>query len=83
MTAPGGRLLVVEDKATMRDLLERILSRQHQVETAADGGRALTLIAANDYDVILSDIRMPGAKPIPVGGWPIMTAGEYVRTVPA
>lgn len=61
MTAPGGRLLVVEDKATMRDLLERILSRQHQVETAADGARALALIAANDYDVILTDIRMPGA----------------------
>jgi DNA-binding NtrC family response regulator len=61
VTTAGGRLLVVEDKTTMRELLERILSRQHQVETAGDGARALALIAAQAYDVVLTDIRMPGA----------------------
>lgn len=61
MTMTGGRLLVVEDKATMRELLERILSRQHHVEATGDGVGALGKIAAQNYDVILTDIRMPGA----------------------
>jgi DNA-binding NtrC family response regulator len=61
VSAAGGRLLVVEDKATMRELLERILSKQHQVETCSDGVGALARIGAQAYDVILTDIRMPGA----------------------
>ena len=32
----------------------------HDVETANSGKRALELIAQNDFDVILSDLRMPG-----------------------
>jgi DNA-binding NtrC family response regulator len=66
VTATGGHLLVVEDKATMRELLERILSRQHQVETCSDGVEALARIAAQRFDVILTDIRMPGADGLAV-----------------
>jgi DNA-binding NtrC family response regulator len=61
MSTPAGRLLVVEDKATMRELLERILSKQHQVDSASDGLGALAMIAVQSYEVILTDVRMPGA----------------------
>ncbi|TMQ05564.1 MAG: sigma-54-dependent Fis family transcriptional regulator [Deltaproteobacteria bacterium] len=59
MTRP--RVLVVDDKDTMVMLLSRILSSEFDVTTAADGTRALGLIASQLFDVVVSDIRMPGA----------------------
>jgi len=59
MTRP--RVLVVDDKDTMVKLLVRVLSPEFDVTTAGDGTRALALIAAQPFDVVLSDIRMPGA----------------------
>ncbi len=55
------RVLVVDDKDNIVKLLTRILSPEFDVTTAEDGTRALGLIAASEFDVILSDIRMPGA----------------------
>ncbi len=55
------RVLVVDDKDNIVKLLARILSPEFVVTTAEDGTRALGLIAATEFDVILSDIRMPGA----------------------
>ena len=59
MTSP--HVLVVDDKDNIVKLLARILSPEFDVTTASDGTRALALIATHDFDVILSDIRMPGA----------------------
>ena len=56
-----GRVLVVDDKDTMVKLLSRVLSTEFDVTTAADGTRALGLIATQPFDVVISDIRMPGA----------------------
>jgi two-component system response regulator HydG len=55
------RVLVVDDKDTMVMLLSRILSPEFDVTTAADGTRALGLISSQSFDVVISDIRMPGA----------------------
>jgi DNA-binding NtrC family response regulator len=55
------RVLVADDKENMLTLLERILGDAYEVITAADGGRALSLVAAEEFDVVLTDIRMPGA----------------------
>jgi len=55
------RVLVVDDKDNIVKLLARILSPELDVATASDGVRALALIASTEYDVIVSDIRMPGA----------------------
>jgi DNA-binding NtrC family response regulator len=55
------RVLVVDDKDTNLSLLARILSPELDVTTAADGARALALVAAVDFDVVLTDIKMPGA----------------------
>ena len=56
-----GRVLVVDDKDNIVKLLVRILSPEYDVTAAEDGTRALALVAATEYDVIVSDIRMPGA----------------------
>jgi two-component system response regulator HydG len=55
------RVLVVDDKDNIVKLLARILSPEFDVTTAEDGTRALALVTAQEFDVIVSDIRMPGA----------------------
>ncbi len=55
------RILVVDDKENMRRLVARILEETFAVEEAEDGARALALVATRPYDVVVTDIRMPGA----------------------
>ena len=55
------RVLVVDDKDNIVKLLVRILSPEFDVLTAEDGTRALGLIAAQEIDVVVTDIRMPGS----------------------
>ncbi|MCA9672598.1 MAG: sigma-54-dependent Fis family transcriptional regulator [Myxococcales bacterium] len=54
-----GRILVVDDKPTMRRLLHDILCDEHEVTEARDGRHALALLAPGRFDVVVSDIRMP------------------------
>ncbi len=55
------RVLVADDKENMRKLLARILADGYAVEEAEDGPRALSLVATRPFDVVVTDIRMPGA----------------------
>ncbi len=55
------RILVVDDESYVRDLLRRVLARRgHEVDVAADGGAALELLEGEDYDLVLTDVVMPG-----------------------
>lgn len=55
------RVLVVDDEPAIRKVVAAYLKRRgHRVDTASDGGEALELIAAADYDALVSDLRMPG-----------------------
>ena len=58
---PGsGRLLVVDDNALNREVLEQYLLRQgHSVTTAENGNQALAMLEANEFDLVLLDIVMP------------------------
>jgi CheY-like chemotaxis protein len=57
----GLRVLVVDDESSIRRVTSRFLERRgHRVETAEEGGEALRKIAAGAFDVIVSDLRMPG-----------------------
>ena len=54
------KILIVDDEAEIRETLAEILSgAQHYVVTAGSGREALERMAADHYDVILTDIRMP------------------------
>ena len=55
------RVLVVDDKENFVKLLVKILGAEFDLTTADDGTRALALVAAEDFDVVVTDIRMPGA----------------------
>ena len=55
------RVLVVDDEVPIRRALLRFLQRRgHSVDLASDGHEALLLIEQQTYDVILTDLRMPG-----------------------
>ncbi|RZU10873.1 adenylate/guanylate cyclase family protein [Kribbella rubisoli] len=61
MTADGTRVLVVDDQPPNVRLLEAILSpRGYDVVTASSGEQALELIGAEEIDLVLLDILMPG-----------------------
>jgi signal transduction histidine kinase/ActR/RegA family two-component response regulator len=54
------RILVIEDEVQIRQLLQDILnSLGHQVEVAANGRIALDMVDEKNYDLILSDVKMP------------------------
>jgi putative two-component system response regulator len=55
------RILIVDDEASIRHSLNRLLSREgYTCETAADASRARRRLEANEYDLILCDVTMPG-----------------------
>ncbi|HSO18446.1 MAG TPA: response regulator, partial [Desulfosarcina sp.] len=57
----NARILVVEDEEIMRiTVLDHLRAQNWPADEAADGAAALELVRANHYDLILSDIRMPG-----------------------
>ncbi len=61
------RVLVCDDKENFTKLFRRILPvDRFDVTTAGDGARALALVGAGDFDVVVTDIRMPGADGLAV-----------------
>lgn len=65
--SPRGRVLVVEDD---RGLLEAytdiLLERGFDVATAADGASALRELGARSFDIVLTDVLMPGATGVDI-----------------
>jgi PAS domain S-box-containing protein len=58
---PSLRILVVDDEPGVLSLLQDLLTADgHAVEALDDGGLVLARVAAAPFDVILSDMRMPG-----------------------
>ena len=56
------RLLVVEDEIKIAKSLEKGLQAEgYVVDVAGDSDAAATLVAANDYDLVLLDWMIPGA----------------------
>jgi CheY-like chemotaxis protein len=61
------RVLVVDDDPVVGKSIDRVLSpRGYAVITAGTGEEALSRLAAEDYDVVYTDIRMPGMDGIEV-----------------
>ncbi len=59
--ARAGNILVVDDELTIIDILYQILKADgHRVDTALSGTAALKKIERERYDVIISDLKMPG-----------------------
>jgi two-component system response regulator PilR (NtrC family) len=54
-------ILVVDDELSMREFLKILLEKEgYEVSTAAEASSALDLIAGHTFDLVISDIKMPG-----------------------
>jgi two-component system response regulator HydG len=60
-------VLVVDDEASNRAALERLLSRERfEVRHASSGREALEIVRAEQVDLVLTDLKMPGMSGIDV-----------------
>lgn len=55
------RILIVDDEHNTREAMARFLKLRFDVETAADGEAAIELLRNHNYDLVLTDLRMPNA----------------------
>jgi len=56
----SGNILIIDDEATLRHTLARILQRANfSVTTAASGQEGLTILSQQTFDLAYLDIRMP------------------------
>src|SRR5512137_993626 len=61
------KVLVVDDDPVVGKSFERVLSNKgYAVVVASDGAEAMRKIAAEEYDAVFTDIRMPGMDGIAV-----------------
>jgi len=60
MSGPRGRVLVADDEESARQTLGQILREDgYEVTLAADGNEALSLVARESPDILLTDLKMP------------------------
>ncbi len=73
------RVLVVDDEASIRDLLAKTLAlAEYDVDVAADGRSALERMRLYPYDLLIADLRMPGMDGLSV----IREAKRYKADLP-
>jgi two-component system, cell cycle sensor histidine kinase and response regulator CckA len=82
-TASGptrNRVLVVDDEASIRDLLLKTLTinNEYEVDVAADGRSALERMRLYPYDLLIVDLKMPGMDGLTV----IREARRYKSDLP-
>ncbi len=78
--APAGppsrsRILVVDDEAAIRELLAKTLAlAEYDVDVAPDGGSALERLRTLPYDLLITDLKMPG-----IDGLTVIREGRRYR----
>ena len=81
VAAGGGRprILVVDDEASIRDLLSKTLAlAEYDVDASPDGRSALERMRLYPYDLLIADLKMPGMDGLAV----IREAKRYKPDLP-
>jgi len=61
------KILIVDDEQSMRDFLAIMLKKEgHEVVAAGNGGDALKAVQAEIFDLVITDVKMPGTDGIEV-----------------
>ncbi len=64
------RILVVDDEPSIRTVLKAHLSREgHDVSTASDGAEAVSALTGAPFDLVISDLKMPGMSGLELLAW--------------
>jgi two-component system response regulator PilR (NtrC family) len=57
----SAKILIVDDEISMREFLSILLEREgYAIEAAENSESALKLISKNEYELVISDVNMPG-----------------------
>jgi len=69
------RILVVDDEALMNDFVREILIRMdYEVDRAMDGDTAIQMLREKEFDLVITDKKMPGT-----GGMEVLKASNTLR----
>ena len=72
----GARILLIEDEPATRETLSEFLSLEgHSVAVAADGDEGISLFRRGGFDLVLTDVHMPGPT-----GWEVARAIKTTRS---
>jgi two-component system, NtrC family, response regulator AtoC len=55
------KILLVEDDRNARNGIAKILRSNYDITVAEDGMRGINILNRNDFDIVITDIKMPGA----------------------
>lgn len=59
---PRARVLVVDDRESVLDMMANILGETYEVTTTPSPSEAFGLLERDGFDVVLTDVRMPDAS---------------------
>jgi len=72
---PTGRILIVEDRDSLRRMLERALSQEgYEVTAAADAQAGIRWVDERPFDLVLTDLKLPD-----VSGLEVLAASRRVQ----
>jgi DNA-binding NtrC family response regulator len=64
---PTGRILIVEDRDSLRRMLERALSQEgYEVTAAADAQAGIRWVDERPFDLVLTDLKLPDVSGLEV-----------------
>ncbi len=64
------RILVLDDEENMRETLSEFLGMSgYEVDVAPDGSSGIEQLGRQDYDLVLTDLKMPGMDGIALTEW--------------
>ena len=67
VAAPARRVLIVEDRDSLRRMLSEALTGEgYRVEAVADAEAAITRLGVSAFDLVLTDLKLPGASGLEV-----------------
>jgi CheY-like chemotaxis protein len=73
--APAVRVLVIDDEASVRDILADMLRVQrHEVVVAEDGAEGVRRFREGAFDLVMTDLAMPG-----MSGWQVAQTVKGLR----
>ena len=70
-------LLLIDDDPAVRQMLNLLFSDEHECHTADRAEQAIEYLESQDYDVVITDISMPG-----LGGIEILRLIKRRYTIP-
>ena len=70
-------ILLIDDDAAVRGVLEALLSEDHECHSADRAEQAVELLRIVDYDLVITDVSMPG-----LGGLEVLRRIKQRHTIP-